>query len=142
MGSFEGKRGLIFGVANKNSIAWGIAQALAEEGATVGFSYAGEALQKRVAPLAESVGSSFVEECDVTDDGAIDELFIKVEERMGKIDFWYTRLHSPLERTSAADLWRQAGMVFVLRLTSAVTALWRWQGGRYRLCPAAAVSWR
>jgi len=53
MGSFEGKRGLIFGVANKNSIAWGIAQALAEEGATLGFSYAGEALQKRVALLAD-----------------------------------------------------------------------------------------
>ena len=87
MGSFDGKRGLIFGVANKNSIAWGIAQALAEEGATLGFSYAGEMLQKRVTPLAESVGSNFVEECDVTDDGAIDELFTKVEERMGRIDF-------------------------------------------------------
>lgn len=87
MGLFDGKRGLIFGVANKNSIAWGIAQALAEEGATLGFSYAGEILQKRVTPLAESLGSDFIEECDVTDDGAIDALFEKVQERFGTIDF-------------------------------------------------------
>lgn len=87
MGLYEGKRGLIFGVANKNSIAWGIAQALAEEGATLGFSYAGEILQKRVTPLANSLGSDFVEECDVTDDAAIDELFTKVQDRFGSIDF-------------------------------------------------------
>ena len=87
MGLYEGKRGLIFGVANKNSIAWGIAQALAEEGATLGFSYAGEILQKRDTPLANSLGSDFVEECDVTDDAAIDELFTKVQDRFGSIDF-------------------------------------------------------
>lgn len=87
MGLYEGKRGLVFGVANKNSIAWGIAQALAEEGATLGFSYAGEILQKRVTPLANSLGSDFVEECDVTDDAAIDELFTKVQDRFGSIDF-------------------------------------------------------
>ena len=77
MGLFEGKRGMIFGVANKNSIAWGIAQALASEGAELGFSYAGEVLQKRVEPLAESIGSTFVEECDVTNEDAIDALFAK-----------------------------------------------------------------
>ena len=87
MGSFEGKRGLIFGVANKNSIAWGIAQALVEEGAELGFSYAGEVLQKRVTPLAESVGSKFIEECDVTDDAAIDDLFEKAEKHFGSLDF-------------------------------------------------------
>ena len=87
MGAYEGKRGLIFGVANKNSIAWGIAQALAEEGATLGFSYAGKVLQKRVTPLASSIGSSFIEECDVTDDAAIDELFEKVQGHFGSIDF-------------------------------------------------------
>lgn len=87
MGTFDGKRGLIFGVANKNSIAWGIAQALAEEGAELGFSYAGDFLQKRVTPLAESVGSSFIEECDVTNDAAIDELFAKVGEHYGGLDF-------------------------------------------------------
>lgn len=87
MGLFAGKRGLIFGVANKNSIAWGIAQALAAEGAELGFSYAGEVLQKRVEPLAESIGSSFVEECDVTDEDAIDALFEKVADKFGTIDF-------------------------------------------------------
>ncbi|MXX27896.1 MAG: enoyl-ACP reductase [Caldilineaceae bacterium SB0668_bin_21] len=87
MGTFDGKRGLIFGVANKNSIAWGIAQALAEEGAEIGFSYAGDFLEKRVTPLAESLGSRFVEECDVTDDTAIDELFDKAGDHFGGLDF-------------------------------------------------------
>ena len=87
MGLFEGKKGLIFGVANKNSIAWGIAKALHEEGAEIGFSYAGEILKKRVEPLAESIGSTFVEECDVTDDAAIDAVFVKAEEEFGTIDF-------------------------------------------------------
>lgn len=87
MGLFTGKRGLIFGVANKNSIAWGIAQALHSEGATLGFSYAGEILKKRVDPLAASVNSPFVEECDVTDDAAIDDLFVKVAAGFGPLDF-------------------------------------------------------
>jgi len=83
----EGKRGLIFGVANKNSIAWGIAQALHAEGADIGFSYAGEILKKRVTPLAQSIGSSFIEECDVTNDQAIDEVFAKAADTFGTIDF-------------------------------------------------------
>ena len=73
-GLFEGKKGLIFGVANKNSIAWGISQALHEEGATLGFTYAGEVLKKRVEPLAASLNSPFVMECDVTDEAAIDAM--------------------------------------------------------------------
>ncbi len=87
MGLFSGKKGLIFGVANKNSIAWGIAQALHQEGAELGFSYAGQVLKKRVEPLAASIGSTFVEECDVTDDQAIDQLFEKVAQHFGAIDF-------------------------------------------------------
>lgn len=87
MGLFEGKKGLIFGVANKNSIAWGISQALHEEGATLGFSYAGEILKKRVEPLAESVGSNFVEQCDVTSDEEIDTVFAKAKDAFGQIDF-------------------------------------------------------
>ena len=87
MGLFSGKKGLVFGVANKNSIAWGISQALHAEGAELGFSYAGEILKKRVEPLAESIGSTFVEECDVTDDAAIDALFEKVAAHFGKLDF-------------------------------------------------------
>ena len=87
MGLFSGKQGLIFGVANKNSIAWGIAKALHEEGARLGFSYAGEILQKRVTPLAESIGSDFIEECDVTDDAAIDRLFEAAGDGFGTLDF-------------------------------------------------------
>ncbi|MCX6045755.1 MAG: enoyl-ACP reductase [Chloroflexi bacterium] len=87
MGLFEGKKGLIFGVANKDSIAWGIAQALHEEGAQIGFSYAGEVLEKRVKPLAASINSGFVEECDVTNDAAIDQVFSKATDYFGTLDF-------------------------------------------------------
>jgi enoyl-[acyl-carrier protein] reductase I len=87
MGLFTGKKGLIFGVANKNSIAWGIAQALHQEGADLGFSYAGEVLKKRVEPLAASVNSTFVDECDVSDDAAIDATFARAAAHYGTIDF-------------------------------------------------------
>jgi enoyl-[acyl-carrier protein] reductase I len=87
MGLFTGKKGLIFGVANKNSIAWGIAQALHAEGADLGFSYAGEILKKRVEPLAASVNSTFVDECDVTSDEAIDATFARAAAHYGTIDF-------------------------------------------------------
>ena len=87
MGLFTGKRGLVFGIANKNSIAWGIAQALHSEGAELGFSYAGEILKKRVEPLAESIGAAYVRECDVTNDQAIDALFVDVAASFGPIDF-------------------------------------------------------
>ncbi|MEK7276098.1 MAG: SDR family oxidoreductase, partial [Chloroflexota bacterium] len=86
MGLLTGKTALIFGVANDHSIAWGIAQAFAREGATLGFSYAGEALARRVKPLAESVGSTFVEPCDVTQDADIAALFEKVKAAFGQID--------------------------------------------------------
>ncbi len=83
----QGKRGLIMGVANKNSIAWGIAQQLSEAGAEIGFTYVGEALERRVKPLAQSIGSDFIVECDVCDDTAIAETVKQVEAKWGKIDF-------------------------------------------------------
>lgn len=83
----QGKRGLIMGVANKNSIAWGIAQACADAGAELAFTYQGEVLQRRVQPLAESIGSDFIEPCDVTDEASLDHLFEKLEAKWGKIDF-------------------------------------------------------
>ncbi len=86
MGLLSGKTALIFGVANDHSIAWGIAQAFAREGATLAFSYAGELLAKRVRPLAASVGSTFVEPCDVTKDEDIAALFEKVKAQYGAID--------------------------------------------------------
>jgi len=86
-GLMEGKKGLIMGVANDRSMAWGIAKACAEQGAHVGFTYQGDALKKRVQPLADSVGSDFVEECDVSDGASIDAVFKKLEEKWGKLDF-------------------------------------------------------
>lgn len=86
MGLLDGKVVFIFGVANKNSIAWGIAQQLHAEGATIALSYAGEQLKKRVMPLAEELGCEFVEECDVTDDAALDTVFQKFGEKYGKLD--------------------------------------------------------
>ena len=82
----EGKIALIFGLANEHSIAWGIAQALHAHGAELGCSYAMERLGRRVRPLAESVGARLVEECDVTDDDALDRLFEQVAETYGQID--------------------------------------------------------
>lgn len=83
----KGKRGLIMGLANDKSIAWGIAKACAEAGAELAFSYQGEALKKRVGPLAEQLGSDIMLECDVADQGSIDALFQALEAKWGKLDF-------------------------------------------------------
>src|SRR4051812_17631124 len=86
MGLLTGKNALIFGVANDHSIAWGIAQAFAREGATLGFSYAGEALERRVRPLAASVNSTFIEPCDVSQDDQIKTVMEKAKAAFGEID--------------------------------------------------------
>ncbi len=83
----QGKRGLIMGLANDKSIAWGIAKACAEAGAEMCFSYQGNALKKRVEPLAAQVGSDFVVGCDVADASSIDTLFEEIKQRWGKLDF-------------------------------------------------------
>jgi enoyl-[acyl-carrier protein] reductase I len=82
-----GKRGLIMGVANERSIAWGIAKALSEAGAELAFTYQGEAFGKRVLPLAESLGSDFMVDVDVTDDASLDRAFGELEAKWGKLDF-------------------------------------------------------
>jgi enoyl-[acyl-carrier protein] reductase I len=86
-GLMQGKKGLIMGVANDRSIAWGISEALAQAGAELAFTYQGDALQKRVEPLAKSVGSDFLLPCDVTDQASIDAAFAEIEKKWGKIDF-------------------------------------------------------
>jgi enoyl-[acyl-carrier protein] reductase I len=86
MGLLEGKKALIFGVANDHSIGWGIARALHEEGATVGFSSVEMLIEKRVKPLAASIGSDFVEPCDVGDDAQIERVFDLWKERHGRLD--------------------------------------------------------
>jgi enoyl-[acyl-carrier protein] reductase I len=83
----QGKRGLIMGLANDRSLAWGIARALSSQGAELAFSYQGEALEKRVRPLASELGSDLVVDCDVSSMEALDAAFDQVRERWGTIDF-------------------------------------------------------
>jgi enoyl-[acyl-carrier protein] reductase I len=83
----QGKRGLIMGLANDRSLAWGIAKALHEQGAEMAFSYQGEALERRVRPLAEQVGSDFLIECDVSTDAGVDAAFATLAARWPTIDF-------------------------------------------------------
>ncbi|WP_275403044.1 enoyl-ACP reductase FabI [Roseicyclus persicicus] len=87
MGLMTGKRGLIMGLANDKSIAWGIAKAVAAEGAELAFSYQGDALLKRVQPLAESLGSTLMVPCDVADEASVDALFERLQAEWGSLDF-------------------------------------------------------
>lgn len=83
----KGKKGLIMGVANDKSIAWGIAETLHRHGAELAFTYQGEAFERRIKPLAESVNSDFIIECDVTNEEKLDVVFAEIEKKWGKIDF-------------------------------------------------------
>jgi enoyl-[acyl-carrier protein] reductase I len=87
MGMLDGKKGIIFGVANDKSIAWSIAQALHKEGAELAFTYAGEIFEKRVKPLAESLGSKYILPCDVTKDDDIKNVFKVLKKGFGHLDF-------------------------------------------------------
>jgi len=84
----QGKRGLVMGVANDHSIAWGIARTLAAHGAMLAFSYQGEALGRRVMPLAQSIGSDLVLPCDVEDIASVDAVFAEIEKQWGTLDFY------------------------------------------------------
>lgn len=86
-GLMKGKRGLIMGVANNRSIAWGIAKSCAEQGAELAFTWQGDALKKRVEPLAEELGAKLVGHCDVADADTVDAVFAEVERIWGKLDF-------------------------------------------------------
>ena len=87
MGLMAGKQGLVMGVANERSLAWGISKAVREQGARLAFTYQGDALGKRVRPLAESLDSDFVIDADVTDEASLDALFAAIAERWGRLDF-------------------------------------------------------
>jgi enoyl-[acyl-carrier protein] reductase I len=83
----QGKRGLVMGVANNRSLAWGIAKAAAAQGAALAFTYQGDALKKRVEPLAQELGSKLVLPCDVTDAASMDAVFAELQRQWGKLDF-------------------------------------------------------
>ena len=87
MGLMKGKKGLIMGVANERSIAWGISQKLADEGAELAFTYLGEALKKRVVPLAQKLNSKFTYSCDVEKKDDVTQLFENIKSDWGEIDF-------------------------------------------------------
>src|SRR6201990_1014566 len=86
-GLMQGKRGLVMGVANDHSIAWGIAKTLSEHGAEMAFTYQGDALGRRVKPLAESVGSKIILPCDVEDIASVDSVFAELKKQWGTMDF-------------------------------------------------------
>src|SRR5690606_5489267 len=86
-GLMAGKRGLIMGLANDKSLAWGIAKALHSQGAELAFSYQGDSLAKRVRPLAEQLGSDFLIDCDVSNMDALDQSFETIREKWGRLDF-------------------------------------------------------
>jgi enoyl-[acyl-carrier protein] reductase I len=124
----DGKRGLIMGVANDKSIAWGIAQALHDQGAELAFTYQGEALGKRVTPLAASVGSEIVLPCDVTDEASLDATFATLGEKWGRLDFLLHAIGfsdkaelrgSYTENTTAANF-SQTMLISVYSFTAAV----------------------
>jgi len=87
MAFMKGKKGLIMGVANERSIAWGMAEALHKEGAELAFTYQGDAFGKRVKPLAEGIGADIVVDCDVSNEDSLDNLFTVLKEKWGEIDF-------------------------------------------------------
>lgn len=126
MGLMEGKKGLILGLANDRSIAWGIAQALHREGAEIGFTFVGEALERRVRPLAESLGAKLIEPCDVNSDEQIAALMERTRETFGQIDFLIhavafankDELNGPYTRTT------RAGFLLALEVSAySLTAL-------------------
>jgi enoyl-[acyl-carrier protein] reductase I len=86
-GLMAGKRGLVLGVANNRSIAWGITKACHDNGAEIALTYQGDALKKRVIPLAAEIGSNIVLPCDVTDDASVDAVFAAIEKQWGRLDF-------------------------------------------------------
>jgi len=125
----KGKKGLIMGVANDKSIAWGIASQLAAQGADIAFSYLGESLLRRVAPLAESIGVKHLIECDVTDDASMDAAFAKLKEIYGEIDFV---IHSvafanknELQGSFVENTTRE-GFLLVLSVSFRTTTPWVW----------------
>lgn len=111
MGILQGKRGLILGVANNKSIAWGVARAARREGATLGFNYLGEQMEKRVRPLAESVDAEIIAPMNVSEEASLDAFFAQVKEQWGHIDFIVhsiayankDALREPFSQTSRED---------------------------------------
>ena len=104
-GLMNGKRGIIMGLANDKSIAWGIAKTLAEQGAEIALTYQGDALLKRVQPLADELGCvKTMQECDVTNQESIDKAFDAIESEIGKIDFLVHAIGFSIKKNYKANI--------------------------------------
>jgi enoyl-[acyl-carrier protein] reductase I len=127
-GLMDGRRGLVMGVANDKSIAWGIAQACHDAGAALAFTYQGEALGRRVQPLAATVGSDVVLPCDVTDEASLDAVFAALADRWGRLDFLVhaigfsdkTELRGSYTANTTAANFTQTMLISVYSFTAAV----------------------
>ena len=110
-GIMAGKRGLIMGLANDRSLAWGIAKLVRDQGADLAFSYQGEALQKRVGPLAEQLGSDLLIDCDVSDMDALDRAFGELGKRWDGLDFVVHAIGFPTRTSFAAAMLTPASTI-------------------------------
>src|SRR6266567_3090188 len=128
-GLMRGKRGLILGVANNRSIAWGIAKAAHAQGAQLAFTYQGDALKKRVEPLAAEVGGLVVGHCDVTDESTLDAAFAAVAQAWGSLDLVLLVHFGGATRRETDAAWRRAAHPHLLRRREMDAALQR-DGGR------------
>jgi len=111
-GLMQGKRGVILGVANNRSIAWGIAKACHEAGAEIALTWQGDALKKRVEPLAKELDGILLGHCDVTDPATIDAVFDVLKQKWGKIDFVVMRSPSPTRISSTAAISKPPPTIF------------------------------
>lgn len=140
MGLLDGKKGLILGLANDHSIAWGIAQAMYREGADLGFTFLGEALEKRVRPLAESLNAKLIESCDVGNDDDITRLMERVREVYGQIDILVHAIAFANRDEIKGEYLNvtRAGFITALEISAySLTALVKAAGDM--LCPGASV---
>ena len=106
-----GKKGLIMGLANDHSIAWGIARTLGRHGAEMAFTYQGEVFEKRVRPLAESLGAEIILPCDVEDAASVDSVFRVLKEKWGRLDFLVHAIAYSTGKSSKADMSTRRGRI-------------------------------
>jgi enoyl-[acyl-carrier protein] reductase I len=140
MGLVDGKKALIVGVANDHSLAWGIAQALHREGAEVGFTYLGESLEKRVRPLAASLGARLIEPCDANSDEQIEALMQRVSEEWGHLDILIHSVAFAKKQELSGSYLNTSRAGFLLALeTSAYSLTALVKGASELLTPGASV---
>ena len=138
-GLMAGKKGLIMGVANERSIAWHIANATSKQGAELAFTYQGDALLKRVTPLATSIGSDIILQCDVTNEPSIDNVFSEIRKRWGRLDFIVHAIAYSDRRNSLENTLIPLQKIFPKLCRSHVIPSRQFAGGGNLLCRKVAA---